>query len=160
MDLSELSFRRHAWIDAAPEEVYRLVSDVSAIGRWSPNASEVAYDEGHGPEAGSWFSGHNRKDGKEWTSRSQVVKAEPGAVFAFVVGGAEDGIVEWTWTLRAQGRGTVAEQSWRLLRTDPVLGPDLTALRDYMAASAETTLTALADWVTRNPSARRAPRRD
>ncbi|WP_439658763.1 SRPBCC family protein [Lentzea sp. HUAS TT2] len=147
MDLSELAFRRHAWVDAAPEEVYRLVSDVSAIGRWSPNASEVAYDEGHGPEAGSWFSGHNRKDGKEWTSRSQVVKAEPGAVFAFVVGGAEDGIVEWTWTLRAQGRGTVAEQSWRLLRTDPVLGPDLTALRDYMAASAEATLASLAEWV-------------
>lgn len=147
MDLSELAFRRHAWVDAAPEEVYRLVSDVSAIGRWSPNASEVAYDEGHGPEAGSWFSGHNRKDGKEWTSRSQVVKAEPGAVFAFVVGGAEDGIVEWTWTLRAQGRGTVAEQSWRLLRTDPVLGPDLKALRDYMAASAEATLASLAEWV-------------
>jgi hypothetical protein len=151
IDLTELTFTRRAWIDAAPADVYRLVSDVSAIGRWSPNASDVAYDDAAGPEVGAWFSGHNRKDGKEWTSRSQVVKAEPGTVFAFVVGGAEDGIVEWGWTLRGQGRGTVAEQSWRLLRTDPVLGrtrADLVALRDYMAASAETTLTALAEWVT------------
>ncbi|MDX3659229.1 SRPBCC family protein [Streptomyces sp. ID05-26A] len=152
MNLSELAFTRHAWVDAAPAEVYRLVSDVSAIGRWSPNASDVVYDEGAGPEVGAWFSGHNRKGDKEWTSRSQVVRAEPGAAFAFVVGGAADGIVEWSWTLRAQGRGTVARQSWRLLRTDPVLGPDLIGLRDYMAASAETTLTALAEWVAEQGS--------
>jgi hypothetical protein len=114
------------------------------------------FDEGSGPEAGAWFSGRNRKNGKEWTTRSQVVKAEPGAVFAYVVGGAEDGIVEWSWTFEAQDHGTVAEQSWRLLRMDPVLGStraDVEALRDYMAASAETTLTALADWVTRKPLA-------
>ncbi|WP_245815855.1 SRPBCC family protein [Lentzea albidocapillata] len=151
IDLTELTFTRQAWVDASPADVYRLVSDVSAISRWSLNASAVAYDDGAGPEVGAWFSGHNRKDGKEWTTRSQVVKADPGAAFAFVVGGAEDGIVEWSWTLRDQGRGTVAEQSWRLLRTDPVLGrtrADLVALRDYMAVSAETTLTALAEWVT------------
>ncbi|MFD9700084.1 SRPBCC family protein [Lentzea sp. NPDC059081] len=147
LDPADFGFTRQAWVDATPDDVYRLVSDVSAIGRWSPTASDVAYDEGAGPEAGAWFSGRNRRNGKEWTSRSQVVRADPGAVFAFVV----DGIVEWTWTLRGQGRGTVAEQSWRLLRLDPVLGrthDDLTALRDYMAASVETTLAALAEWVT------------
>jgi uncharacterized protein YndB with AHSA1/START domain len=160
LDPSDFTFTRRTWIAADPVDVYRLVSDVTAIGRWSPNASEVAFDEGSGPEAGAWFSGRNRKDGKEWTTRSQVVKAEPGTVFAYVVGGAEDGIVEWSWTFRAQDGGTAAEQSWRLLRMDPVLGgtrADVEALRDYMAASAETTLTALADWVTKNPS---APRRD
>ncbi|WP_330275462.1 SRPBCC family protein [Lentzea sp. NBC_00516] len=159
LDPSDFTFTRRTWIDADPVDVYRLVSDVAAISRWSPNASDVAFDEGSGPEAGAWFSGRNRRDGKEWTTRSQVVKAEPGAVFAFVV----DGIVEWTWTFEAHDRGTAAEQSWRLLRMDPVLGgtrADVEALRDYMAASAETTLTALADWVTRNPPARRAPRQD
>ncbi|MFD5826144.1 SRPBCC family protein [Lentzea sp. NPDC060358] len=147
LDPAGFAFTRQAWVDATPADVYGLVSDVSAIGRWSPTASDVAYDEGDGPEAGAWFSGRNRRGDKEWTSRSQVVAAEPGAVFAFVV----DGIVEWRWTMRAQGRGTVAEQSWRLLRLDPVLGEtrdDLTALRDYMAASVETTLAALAEWVT------------
>ncbi|HUQ61592.1 SRPBCC family protein [Lentzea sp.] len=145
--MTDFAFTRQAWVDATPAEVYRLVSDVSAISRWSPNATDAAYDDGAGPEAGAWFSGRNRRGDKEWTSRSQVVKAEPGAVFAFVV----DGIVEWSWTLRAQGRGTVAEQSWRLLRLDPVLGrteADVIALRDYMAASVETTLASLAEWVT------------
>jgi hypothetical protein len=75
------------------------------IATWSPNASDVGYDDGAGPHAGAWFSGRNNKGDKEWTSRSQVVEAQPGARFAFVVGGADDGIVRWTWTLRPEGDG-------------------------------------------------------
>jgi uncharacterized protein YndB with AHSA1/START domain len=152
-DPSDFTFTRRAWVDATPADVYSLVSDVSSISRWSPNASDVAFDEGSGPEAGAWFCGRNRRDGKEWITRSQVVKAEPGAAFVFVVGGADNGIVEWSWTFHARGRGSVVEQSWRLLRLDPVLGStraELNALRDYMVASAETTLASLAEWVTNN----------
>ncbi|MDH6222477.1 hypothetical protein [Streptomyces pseudovenezuelae] len=29
---------------------------------------------------------------------------------------------QWSWTFHLQGRGTVVEQSWQLLRLDPVLG--------------------------------------
>ncbi|NGY63189.1 SRPBCC family protein [Lentzea sp. NEAU-D13] len=155
-DLHDFTFTRRAWVDATPADLYRLVSDVSSISRWSPNASDIVFDEGSGPEIGAWFSGRNRRDGKEWTTRSQVVKAEPGAAFAFVVGGAENGIVEWSWTFRPQGRGSVAEQSWRLLRLDPVLGStraEVDELREYMAASAETTLIQLAEWITTNRSA-------
>ena len=158
LDPTEFRFTRRAWVDASPVEVYELVSDVSSISRWSPNASDVAFDEGSGPVAGAWFSGRNRRGEKEWVSRSQVVRAEPGAAFAFVVGGAEDGIVEWSWTFHAHGRGCVAEQSWRLLRMDPVLGSsaeEVIALRDYMAASTEATLTSLAEWIAVRRSGRR-----
>jgi hypothetical protein len=150
LDPADFAFTRRAWVDATPEAVYDLVSDVSMVGRWSPNASEVAYDDGAGPRAGAWFSGRNRKADKEWTTRSQVVEAEPGRAFAFVVGGAEDGIVHWHWSLRAHGRGTVVAQSWKLVRFDAVLGgtrADLTALRDYMADSVESTLVSLARWL-------------
>ncbi|MYV56123.1 SRPBCC family protein [Streptomyces sp. SID3212] len=150
LEASDFAFTRRAWVDAPPARVYDLVSDVSAIGRWSPNATDVTFDEGAGPRAGAWFSGRNHKDGRRWTTRSQIVRADPGTAFTFVVGGAEDGIVRWSWTLRPQGRGTVVEQSWRLLRLDPVLGTtrgDLEALRDYMANSAENTLIALAQWI-------------
>ncbi|WP_237047649.1 SRPBCC family protein [Lentzea guizhouensis] len=158
LDPADFQFTRRAWVDASPLEVYRLVSDVSSISRWSPNASDVAFDEDSGPVVGAWFSGRNRRGEKEWVSRSQVVRAEPGAAFAFVVGGADDGIVEWSWTFHPHGRGCVAEQSWRLLRMDPVLGGDaaeVTALRDYMAASAEATLTSLAEWIAVRGSSRR-----
>ena len=150
LDASGFAFTRRAWVDATPARVYDLVSDVSAIGRWSPNATDVTFDQGTGPRVGAWFSGRNQKDGREWTTRSQVVRADPGDAFTFVVGGAEDGIVQWTWTFHPQGRGTLVEQSWQLLRLDPVLGTtrrDLDALRDYMANSVETTLISLAQWI-------------
>lgn len=150
LDPSAFAFSRRAWVDATPAGVYDLVSDVSAIARWSPDATEVTYDEGAGPQVGAWFSGRNQRDGRQWSSRSQVVRAEPGSSFAFVVGGAEGGIVRWTWALHPFGRGTVVEQSWQLLRLDPVLGStraDLEARRDYMADSVEATLVSLARWI-------------
>ncbi|MDX6763953.1 MULTISPECIES: SRPBCC family protein [Streptomyces] len=153
---SEFAFTRRAWVDAAPSRVYDLISDVSGIGRWSPDASGVAFDPGAGPWVGAWFSGRNHRDGRQWSTRSQIVRADPGAAFAFVVGGAEDGIVRWGWTCRPQGRGTVVEQSWQLLRLDAVLGTtrgDLDALRDHMAGSAETTLLSLARWIAETPPA-------
>ncbi|MDF2257774.1 SRPBCC family protein [Streptantibioticus ferralitis] len=149
LNAADFAFTRRAWVDAAPTRVYDLVSDVSAIRRWSPNATDVAFDQDAGPRVGAWFSGRNHRDGKQWTTRSQITQADP-ATFTFVVGGAEDGIVRWSWTFQPQGRGTVVQQSWQLLRLDPVLGTtrsDLDALRDYMADSAETTLASLAQWI-------------
>ncbi|WP_316778121.1 SRPBCC family protein [Streptomyces sasae] len=150
LDAADFAFTRRAWVDAAPALVYELVSEVSAISRWSPDADDIAFDPEAGPWAGAWFSGRNRRDGRVWTSRSQIVRADPGTAFGFVVGGAENGIVHWEWTFTPQGRGTVVQQSWRLLRLDPVLGTtraDLDALRRHMTISVETTLTALAQWL-------------
>ncbi|MFE3526065.1 SRPBCC family protein [Streptomyces sp. NPDC059161] len=147
LQAEDFHFTRNAWIAAAPSKVYDLVSDVSMISAWSPSASQVSYDEGAGPQAGSWFSGRNERGGKEWTSRSQVLRAQPGEEFAFVV----DGLVQWTWTFQPLGTGTVVQQSWQLLGLDPVLGStrtDLEALLAHMADSVETTLVSFARWVT------------
>ncbi|HET6860846.1 MAG TPA: SRPBCC family protein [Streptomyces sp.] len=154
IDLTPFAFTLRCWVPAAPHSVYRLISDVSLIETWSPSASAVSYAPGDGPWVGAWLSGRNRRGGREWVTRSQVVEADPGNAFAFVVGGADDGIVRWSWRFREQGNGSIVEQSWRLLRTDPVLGDtreDIVALRDHMAASAERTLLALAEWIADHP---------
>ncbi len=148
--VTDLSFTRRAWINTGPSDLYDLISDVARIGDWSPNADAVQYDPDAGPWVGAWFSGRNRKAGKEWTTRSQIVAAEPGRRFTFAVGGAQDGIVRWDWSFTAQGSGTTVQQSWRVLRYDPVLGAtrsDVEALRDFMADSAESTLINLAAWI-------------
>jgi len=163
LDVTGFAFTRQAWVAAPPTAVYDLVSDVSTIERWGPSASAVAYDPGHGPRVGAWFSGHNRRGEQEWTTRSQVVAASPGQEFAFVVGGADEGIVRWRWTFREDGDGTVVAQSWRLLRHVPVLGTthaEVAALADHMADSVESTLIALARWISTagNRRARTDPR--
>lgn len=148
--VSDLTFTRRAWIHADPAVLYDLISDVTQIGHWSPTADAVEYDQDAGPWVGAWFSGRNRKGGKEWRTRSQVVAAEPGRRFAFAVGGAQDGIIRWDWTFTTKAAGTTVAQSWQVLRYDPVLGatrPDVEALRDFMADSAESTLINLAAWI-------------
>ncbi|MGW4759853.1 SRPBCC family protein [Streptomyces chartreusis] len=161
LNAADFAFTRRAWVDAVPTRVYDLVSDVSAIHRWSPNATDVALDQNARPRVGAWFSGRNHRDGKQWTTRSQITQADPGTAFTFIVGGAEDGIVRWSWTFHPQGRGTVVQQSWQLLRLDPVLGTtrsDLDKLRDYMADSAETTLASLAQWIAEERHPHTTPR--
>jgi len=90
---TDLTFTRRAWINPRPGDLYDLISDVSKIGDWSPNADAVHDDQDAGPWVEAWFSGCNRKGGMEWTTRSQIVAAEPGRRFAFTVGGAQDGII-------------------------------------------------------------------
>ncbi|MFC1443153.1 SRPBCC family protein [Streptacidiphilus sp. N1-10] len=153
LDLTPFVFTRRCWVNATPDALYRLVSDVALIETWSPSASAVSYAAGDGPWVGARFSGRNRRGGREWVTESEVVQADPGAAFAFVVGGADHGIVRWSWHFREQGDGSVVQQSWQLLRTDPVLGDtceEVEALRDHMADSVESTLIALAQWVTCN----------
>lgn len=150
LDLTPFTFTRRCWVDLPPDSVYPLISDVSLIETWSPSASAVSYEPGGGPWVGARFSGRNRRDGREWVTHSEVVQADPGSAFAFVVGGAERGVVRWDWHFYQQGTGSIVQQTWRLLRTDPVLGDapeDLYALRDHMANSAEATLLSLAEWI-------------
>ncbi|WP_106403793.1 SRPBCC family protein [Actinocorallia populi] len=157
LDVSGYTITRRAWVATDPAHAYALLSDVSRIGLWSPNAVHAQYDENSGPRAGAWFRGRNRRDGAEWESRSQVQKAEPGAEFTYTVLGSQPvPIVRWRWTLTPHGSGTVLSQAWRLLAADPVLGTtyaDLDALRDATAESMETTLIALAAWIADDPGA-------
>jgi hypothetical protein len=157
LDVSGYSVTRRAWVATDPERAYDLLSTVSNIGRWSPNAIRAEYEEGAGARAGAWFRGRNQRDGHEWDSRSQVRKAERGVEFAYtVLGSVPVPIVRWRWTFAAHGSGTLLAQTWQLLEADPVLGStyaDLDTLRDVTAGSMEDTLVTLAGWIADHPAA-------
>ncbi|MFD2416594.1 SRPBCC family protein [Amycolatopsis pigmentata] len=159
LDVTRYLFTRQAWVAAGPAQVYELISTVSNIGKWSPNAIEARYDDGAGPVEGAWFSGRNRRAGNEWESRSRVTKAEPGVEFTYaVLGSVPVPIVEWRWTFRPHGSGTLTTLSWRLLEADPVLGStyeELDQLRDATVGSVEATLASLASWIADQPPAHR-----
>jgi hypothetical protein len=156
LDVSGYGFTRQTWLAARPAEVYDLISAVSHISQWSPNAVRARYDEGEGPRPGAWFSGRNRRAGNEWDSRSQVTVAEPGSEFAYtVLGSVPVPIVRWRWTFTSYGSGTLVAQTWQLLAADPVLGStyrDLDDLRDATIASVEATLVSLASWIADRPA--------
>ena len=83
--MAELKHHESIEIARTPEEVWDLVPDVTRTGEWSPICKACEWDEGAGTVVGAHFTGHNVIPGREWSTRSQVVAAERGRVFAWEV---------------------------------------------------------------------------
>jgi hypothetical protein len=74
------------FVDASPEEVYRLVSDPVRMADFAEEFYKARWIRGAtGPAVGNWFSGSNRNGWRRWVTHAQVVEAEPGRRFAFRV---------------------------------------------------------------------------
>lgn len=89
-----------------------MVSDITRMGAWSPVCKACWWDEGAGPEVGSWFTGRNELPDRTWETRSEVVAAERGKEFAFVVNGSW---TRWGYAFRSVDGGTELTESWEFL---------------------------------------------
>lgn len=110
--MADLSYAESIVIACSPEMLYDLVSDVTRMGTWSPVCQACWWDEGAGPRVGAWFTGRNEAAGRTWETRSEVVAAEPGREFTFVVGGAW---VRWSYTFTPVDGGTQLTEFWEFL---------------------------------------------
>lgn len=106
---SSLTHQDSILISATPESVYETVSDITRTGEWSPVCKECWWDEGAGPQVGSYFTGRNVTPDRTWETRSKVVSADPGRSFGWSVA---DGRVFWTYTMRTVDGGTEVTESW------------------------------------------------
>src|SRR5277367_5507665 len=111
------------------EAVYDMISDVTRMGEWSPVCTGCWWDEGESLRVGAWFTGRNVTPDREWETRSEVVVANRGRAFAFVVGGAW---TRWSYSFEATDDGTVVTESWEFLpggiaRFEERFGEDATA---------------------------------
>ena len=95
-----------------PQQLYDLVSDVTRTGEWSPTCAACWWDEGAGPAVGSWFTGRNVTPARTWETRSQVVAADPGREFSWLVGGK---LVRWSYLLEPVEGGTRLTEAWEFL---------------------------------------------
>lgn len=95
-----------------PGDLYEMVSDVTRMGAWSPVCRSCWWDEGHSAYVGAWFNGRNEEGDRSWETRSEVVVADPGREFAFVVGGS---YVRWGYTFTPVDGGTEVTESWEVL---------------------------------------------
>jgi hypothetical protein len=107
-----LSYSESIVIARSPETLYELVSDVTRMGEWSPVCTACWWDDGATAQVGAWFTGRNEIPGRTWETRSEVVAAQPGREFAFIVGGAW---VRWGYTFTPVDGGTRVTESWEFL---------------------------------------------
>ena len=99
-------------IARSPEDLYDLVSDITRMGAWSPVCKDCWWDEGAGPEVGAWFTGRNELPERTWGTRSEVVAADRGREFAFIVNGSW---TRWGYVFAAVDGGTELTESWEFL---------------------------------------------
>ena len=104
-------------IEAPPEKVYALISDVTRMGEWSPETHKAEWIEGAtGPQAGARFKGSNKVGIFRWSTRPTVKVADPGKEFTFETGtpGRED--TRWSYKLTAKDGGTDLTEAFEALR--------------------------------------------
>ncbi len=100
-------------IEADPMALYDLVSDVTRTGEWSPVCRACWWDDpGEAGQVGAWFTGHNELPDRTWETRSQVVAADRGREFSWIVGGS---FVRWSFTFKPDGKATQLTESWQFL---------------------------------------------
>lgn len=108
---------------APPERIWDLVSDVTRIGRYSPETFEAEWLDGAtGPAVGARFRGHVKRNGRGptyWTTCT-VSACEPGREFAFGVGSSGKPINVWRYRLEPSGDGTDVTESFHLANILPV----------------------------------------
>jgi uncharacterized protein YndB with AHSA1/START domain len=107
-------------MDAPPDRIWELVSDVTRIGRYSPETFEAEWVDGAtGPVVGAKFRGHVKRNGRGptyWTTCT-VLASEPGREFAFGVGSSDKPLNIWRYRLEPAGDGTDVTESFELSRT-------------------------------------------
>lgn len=114
--MSESSTRSHqasVTVEASASMLYGMISDVTRTGEWSPVCASCWWDdETDAGRVGAWFTGRNVLPGRTWETRSEVVVADPGREFAWVVGGS---FVRWGFALAPAASGTTLTESWEFL---------------------------------------------
>ncbi len=100
-----------------PERVWDLVSDVTKIGRYSPETFEAEWLDGAtGPAVGARFRGHVKRNGVGpvyWTTCT-VLACDPSREFAFGVGPSDKPLNTWRYRMQPAGDGTDVTESFEL----------------------------------------------
>jgi hypothetical protein len=108
-------------IQASPEAVYDLVSDLPRMGEWSPENIGGEWQGGGSGKVGDRFTGHNRAGERTWSAPVMVTVAERGRCFAFVIGPDAGPYVRWTYRLEPSGAGTRVTEVWDVEQLPPTL---------------------------------------
>jgi hypothetical protein len=113
--MNEPSASAHTDVQASPEAVYALVSDLPAMARLAEELERASWLDGAREAAvGVRFRGHNKKAWRRWSTTAKVTDAEPGRRFAFEVSSvAGIPVSRWQYDIEPTGDGCrVTERTW------------------------------------------------
>ncbi len=106
-------------IDAPPERIYAIVTDIAQMGRLSPECTGGKWLDGAtGPAVGGRFKGSNKRGIARWSTTNEVVAATSRQEFSFET---QQSGTRWTYRLQADAGGTVVTESRAAFKERPLL---------------------------------------
>jgi uncharacterized protein YndB with AHSA1/START domain len=131
----EVSFRS----PATPESLWPLLSDVTQMGRWSPECTGGRWlDQASKPVLGARFRGANRLGPVRWSTTCEIVAVEEGRHLAFDARHWSGATTRWAFELIPDGDGTVLRE-----RFETRDSPSLVLLLDRMAGRPRRLLSSM-----------------
>ena len=113
-------------IDAPPERIYDVVTDIAQMGRLSPECTGGRWlGDATGPAVGARFKGSNKRGIARWSTTNEVVAAEPGRRFSFET---QQSAARWTYELEPDGAGTLVTERRELYKKRPTVAVIFTKL--------------------------------
>ena len=100
-------------INAAPDAVYALITDLPTLASLGEEVATMEWRKGDTAAPGAVFKGHNRNGSKQWSTTCTVTDADPGRVFAFDVRHTVLPIAHWRYDIEpADGGCRVTEREY------------------------------------------------
>ncbi len=135
-------------VTVAPAAAFAALSDLAAMGRWSPENTGGHWLSTSGPARGARFRGTNERDGATWSTVARVTRYEPPSHFAFEVTFRGLPVSRWEYEVTPIATGCRITESWRDRRNWFLRGAadrDGTQRAAFTRTSMRTTLTRLRD---------------
>ena len=103
MTSADRELRAETYVDAPPERVWALLTDLSRMPDWSPELVRMVPLKRGGLRVGQWYLGINKRKAVVWPTRSVVAEVEPGRRLTW---DTRSSGARWIWELVPEGAGT------------------------------------------------------
>ncbi len=133
-------------IDASPDAVFALLTDLGRLPELSPENQRCELFEGSSAVGvGARFRGYNRSGDYEWHADCEVTVFEPGRRFAYVVPPSFEHATEWSYTIEPDGNASIVTEAFHapLLALPDVYPGRIEGRRDNLEAACRTTMANL-----------------
>ncbi len=106
-------------IQAPPQKVYKLVSNLERMGEWSPECYRCEWlDEAENAAIGARFKGWNRAGLARWSTTCRIIAAEPGRELAWeVIEPFGRATTRWRYRFETSDDGCKLVESLEVLHT-------------------------------------------